>query len=49
MAAVITVALELLVGAFALAVLLVSTVLFIEVMAAILGADSPEPKPREPR
>jgi len=47
MAAVITVALELLVGAVALAVLLVSTVLFIEVMAAILGADSPEPKPGE--
>jgi glycosyltransferase involved in cell wall biosynthesis len=42
MAPVITVALDLLVGAFALAVLLVSTVLFVEVVAAILGSDPPE-------
>jgi cellulose synthase/poly-beta-1,6-N-acetylglucosamine synthase-like glycosyltransferase len=41
-AAAITIALDLLVGIFVLAVLLVSTVLFIEVMAAILAPDSPE-------
>jgi cellulose synthase/poly-beta-1,6-N-acetylglucosamine synthase-like glycosyltransferase len=42
MAAVITSAVYLLVGAFALAVLFVSTVLFVEVVAAILGPSSPE-------
>jgi glycosyltransferase involved in cell wall biosynthesis len=47
MAAAITVALELLVGAFTLAVLIVSTVLFVEVVAAILGPESPELQPGE--
>jgi cellulose synthase/poly-beta-1,6-N-acetylglucosamine synthase-like glycosyltransferase len=42
MAALITLTLNLLVGAFAVAVLLVSTVLFVEIITAILRPDSPE-------
>ena len=45
--AVFTIALDLLVEAFALAVLLVSTVLFVEVVAAILGPDPSAIKPGE--
>jgi cellulose synthase/poly-beta-1,6-N-acetylglucosamine synthase-like glycosyltransferase len=39
---VITIALDLLVGTFALTVLLVSAVLFVEVLAAVLGPHAPE-------
>src|SRR5215469_1653770 len=49
MAAVVSIALELLVGALALGVLAVSTVLFVEVLAAILGRSSPEAERGERR